>query len=95
MRGEIKSLRSEVAGLTKKITDLEDTNKRAFTKLTEEVIAVKLESRKHHDDNILPQEFKDVQKPFESVNELQRFDHEIQENEDKLRQFVSILNLTL
>lgn len=92
MRDEIKSLKSEILNMKKEITELKDGNQRSFMKLTEEVIAVKLENRKHHDDNTLMEEFKDMQKlPFAVVDDIQKFEKEVEENEDKLKQYVSII----
>lgn len=90
LRDEVKSLKYEILDMKKEIIELKDGNKRSLVKLTEEVIAVKLENRKHHHDNALNDEYIDSQKlPLVVIDDLKKFDKEVQENEDKLRQFVS------
>lgn len=88
LRNEISSLKPEVIDLKKEMKELKEGNKRQFIKLTEEVVAHKLESRKHHGQNIIVDELSDTQNlPFNEINDLNIF-----ENEEKLKQFVSIEN---
>lgn len=94
LRNEISSLKTEVIDLKKEVKELKEENKRSLIKLTEEVIAVKLEGRKHHGDNIILDEFKEAQNlPFNVINDLNIFDALVQENGEKLKQFVSIVNV--
>ncbi|XP_036335138.1 uncharacterized protein LOC118745676 [Rhagoletis pomonella] len=75
LHGEIKSFKSEISSLKEEIKELKDGNKRAFTKLTEEVIAVKLENRRHHNDITSIDEFEDLQKlPLAVIADLEKLD---------------------
>ena len=92
LRNEIISLKTEVVQLKHEIKELKDENTKAITKLTEEVISVKLENRKHHSDAIITDQLADSQKlPFDIIADLEHFNLEIQQNEDKLKQFVRII----
>ncbi|XP_017469091.1 PREDICTED: uncharacterized protein LOC108361075 [Rhagoletis zephyria] len=83
LHGEIKSFKSEISSLKEEIKELKDGNKRAFTKLTEEVIAVKLENRRHHNDITSIDEFEDLQKlPLAVIADLEKFHGEIQHNKE-------------
>ncbi|XP_036335137.1 uncharacterized protein LOC118745675 [Rhagoletis pomonella] len=84
LHGEIKSFfKSEISSLKEEIKELKDGNKRAFTKLTEEVIAVKLENRRHHNDITSIDEFEDLQKlPLAVIADLEKLDGEIQHNKE-------------
>jgi len=87
----INELRAEIRTLREEIKELKDTTTQRITKLTEEVITLKLESRQHHRNPIEAVESPSLQKlPLSSIDDLIELDEEVQKNEIQLEQFVSI-----
>ncbi|KAM8702494.1 hypothetical protein ACLKA7_001825 [Drosophila subpalustris] len=80
----------ELTSLRKEVKDLKEQNcqsSKMMVKMTEEILAVKLEARKHRQDSTSFEVFDSKQLPFSTKEALEEFENTIEENEEKLHKF--------
>lgn len=73
------------------LTEEVQQNRKTIGKLTEEVIAVKLENRKHHNSIAFKNNPKFDKLPFMLKDDLNAFNSELEKDKEFLDDFVSIL----
>jgi len=92
LKSEVSGLKCEVSNLKEEVEVLKDSNTRLMTKLTQEVIAVKLENRSLHIGADTSEELPELEiLPFAAIDNIVQFDKEIQQNDEKLNKFVNII----
>ncbi|KAM8701289.1 hypothetical protein ACLKA7_004940, partial [Drosophila subpalustris] len=80
----------ELTSLRKEVKDLKEQNcqnSKMMVKMTEEILAVKLESRKHRQDSTSFEVFDSKHLPLSTKEALEGFEKTIEENEEKLHKF--------
>ncbi|KAM8718665.1 hypothetical protein ACLKA7_001386 [Drosophila subpalustris] len=80
---ELTSLRKEVKDMKEQICQ----NSKMMVKMTEEILAVKLEARKHRQDSTYFEVFDSKHLPLSTKEALEEFEKTIEENEEKLHKF--------
>ncbi|KAL7739842.1 hypothetical protein ACLKA6_003284 [Drosophila palustris] len=80
----------ELTSLRKEVKDLKEQNcqnSKMMVKMTEEILAVKLEARKHRQDSTSFEVFDSKHLPLSTKEALEEFEKTIEENEEKLHKF--------
>ncbi|KAL7726380.1 hypothetical protein ACLKA6_004521 [Drosophila palustris] len=80
----------ELTSLRKEVKDLKEQNcqnSKMMVKMTEEILAVKLEARKHRQDSTSFEVFDSKQLPLSTKEALEEFENTIEENEEKVHKF--------